>query len=146
MDYAIQSDVTVVKNESGGATNRAYVGDTGGNMWRVDFRYDAVNGWSNTLVTQLASVGGSGAVKRKFQYPPDVVGGRPFGFNYDAVLIGSGDREHPFDTSVTNRFYMFKDTGDDAGPITGRQAPPEHSRISRKPRPRCSMQPTTAYR
>jgi len=27
----------------------------------------------------------------------------------DAVLIGSGDREHPFDTTVTNRFYMFKD-------------------------------------
>jgi type IV pilus assembly protein PilY1 len=28
---------------------------------------------------------------------------------YDAVLIGSGDREHPFDTSVVNRYYMFKD-------------------------------------
>jgi type IV pilus assembly protein PilY1 len=29
--------------------------------------------------------------------------------SYDAVLIGSGDREHPFDTTVVNRFYMFKD-------------------------------------
>ena len=28
---------------------------------------------------------------------------------YDAILIGSGDREQPFDTTITNRFYMLKD-------------------------------------
>jgi len=36
--------------------------------------------------------------------------------NYDAVLLGSGDREHPFDQIVANRFYMFKDTN--TGTIT----------------------------
>ena len=118
MDYAIPSDIAVIKNEaSAGTPNRGYVGDTGGNVWRIDFRYDTTNGWSNTLVTKLASVGGSGVIKRKFQYPPAVVGFAQQG--YDAVLIGTGDREHPFDASTGDRFYMFKDRGNDAGPLTG---------------------------
>ncbi len=119
MDYAIPADVTVVKNESGGATNRAYVGDTGGNMWRIDF--NSSGGGSNlsgTTVTKIASVADPGTLPgglRKFLHGPDVV--RLTGF--DAVLVGSGDREHPFDTGVINRFYMFKDKGSDAGPVTG---------------------------
>ena len=118
MDYAIPSDIAVIKNESGGATNRGYVGDTGGNMWRIDFRYDAgTSSWAGTQVTKIAAVGGAGAVKRKFLYPLDVVGSTNLGF--DAILAGSGDREHPFDTSVANRFYMFKDRGNDSGPVTG---------------------------
>ena len=116
MDYAIPANVSLVKNDSG-ATVRGYVGDTGANMWRVDFRYDATNGWANTIVTKLAAVGGSGAVKRKFLGAPDVVRYPAKGF--DAILAGSGDREHPFDNSVTNRFYMFKDFGTDTGPVTG---------------------------
>ena len=116
MDYAIPANVSMVKSETG-STVRGYVGDTGGNMWRVDFRYDTTNGWANTVVTKLAAVGGSGAVKRKFLGGPDFVRYPSKGF--DAILAGSGDREHPFDTSVTNRFYMFKDFGSDAGPLTG---------------------------
>jgi Tfp pilus tip-associated adhesin PilY1 len=111
MDYAIPSDLTVIVNESGGPPNRAYVGDTGGNVWRIDFR----NPLSGSMVTKIASLGGAGAAKRKFLFAPEVV--KQSGF--DAVLVGSGDREHPFDTSVTNRFYMIKDTGSDAGPATG---------------------------
>jgi type IV pilus assembly protein PilY1 len=48
-------------------------------------------------------------------YPPDVVTGD----GYDAVLIGSGDREHPFDTTANNRMYMFKDLGTGTVPVTG---------------------------
>ena len=137
MDFAIPSDVTVIKNASGGLTNRAYVGDTGGNMWRIDFG-DADKGkWS---VTRIASIGSTAttadwtsasalstpalietarlalrANMRKFLYPPDVVGQT----GYDAVMTGSGDREHPFDNTVVNRFYLFKDHGNDSGPGTG---------------------------
>jgi type IV pilus assembly protein PilY1 len=120
MIYAIPSDVAVIRNESGGAPNRAYVGDTGGNVWRLDFKSDPANLSANldlTKVTKLASIAdqSTAAGRRKFLFPPDVVGQTGF----DAVLIGSGDREHPFDTTVTNRFYMFKDVGGDAGPGTG---------------------------
>jgi type IV pilus assembly protein PilY1 len=120
MIYAIPSDMTLIRNESGGAVNRAYVGDTGGNLWRIDFKSDPLVVTPNlnlTTVTKLAAIAdqSTAAGRRKFMFPPDVVGQNGF----DAVLIGSGDREHPFDSTVTNRFYMFKDKGSDVAPITG---------------------------
>ena len=123
MNYAIPSDVTVIRNETTGVVNRAYVGDTGGNMWRIDFKPDPLLASPNlalTTVTKLASIAdeSTAAGRRKFLFPPDVVGQ----VGFDAVLIGSGDREHPFDTTVTNRFYMFKDKGNDTAPLTGTAA------------------------
>jgi type IV pilus assembly protein PilY1 len=115
MDFAIPSDISVIKNASaGGPVTHAYVGDTGGNVWRIDF---AGTNLASSTVTQLAAVGDltTAAGRRKFQFPPDVVAQ----VGFDAVLIGSGDREHPFDTTVVNRMYMFKDQGNDAGPKTG---------------------------
>lgn len=117
MNYAIPSDMIVVKNESGGATNRAYVGDTGGNVWRFDFGDASPANWTVTKIASVADLS-TKAGRRKFLFPPDVVGQTGF----DALLIGSGDREHPFDYSVTNRFYMLKDRGTDAGPVTGTDA------------------------
>ena len=114
LDYAIPSDVLVMRNPDGGAPKRAYVGDTGGNLWRIDFGGTDKSLWK---VTKLASVADpllpSG--RRKFLFPPDIVSYEGF----DAVVIGSGDRDHPFDTSVVNRMYMFKDKGSNSGPLTG---------------------------
>ncbi|MBI4195794.1 MAG: hypothetical protein HY526_12030 [Betaproteobacteria bacterium] len=123
MIYAIPSDVTVIKNETGQAINRAYVGDTGGQLWRIDFKSDnpadpSVQNLNGTTVTKIASIADPAnplTGQRKFLHAPDVVGFTGF----DAVLLGSGDREHPFDTGVQNRFYMFKDKGDDFNPFTG---------------------------
>lgn len=107
MTYSIPSDVTVIDRDDNGFEDRVYVGDTGGQVWRVDISGPPAD-WR---VYKLASDGvAAGQPERKFLYPPDVVfkheaGGERF----DAVLLGSGDREDPFKTSVTNRFYMFKD-------------------------------------
>ncbi|MPZ46741.1 MAG: pilus assembly protein PilY [Betaproteobacteria bacterium] len=107
MTHSIPSDVTILDRNGDGYIDRIYVGDNGGNLWRGDL-YDA--NMANWTVVKLASVGGSAADnRRKFQYPPDVVYGSDANDRYDAVLIGSGDREHPFEVSVVNRFYMFKD-------------------------------------
>ena len=46
---------------------------------------------------------------RRFLFPPDVVLSSDTTGDYAAVLIGSGDREHPFSTDTTDRFFMFKD-------------------------------------
>jgi len=125
MDYAIPSDVTVIRNESvGGKTNRAYVGDTGGNIWRIDFSgVDASNNADPTKwkVTKMAAVGNvsTAADRRKFLFPPDIVFGRDSSGVFYQVMLGSGDREHPFDATVVNRFYSFKDRGNDLGPATG---------------------------
>ena len=128
MIYAIPSDVTIIRNETTGIVNRGYVGDTGGQMWRIDFRQDTSaaallanpNNLNLTTVTKIGSIADqtTAAGRRKFLFPPDVVGET----GYDAILIGSGDREHPFDTTVTNRFYMFKDKGNDVAPLTGTTA------------------------
>jgi type IV pilus assembly protein PilY1 len=137
MDFAIPSDITVVKNASGGKTNRAYFGDTGGNLWRFDFSSADKEHWTITKIASIAStattanwtaasaLGTPAAIEtarqalrgnlRKFLNPPDVVGQT----GYDAVMMGTGDREHPFDNTVVNRFYLFKDHGNDAGPGTG---------------------------
>jgi Tfp pilus tip-associated adhesin PilY1 len=116
MDYAIPSDVVAITDRDGSVDNRAYVGDTGGNMWRVDMDNTDPEEWKVTKLASIADPSGLAEATpdpsglRKFLFPPDVV----YSTNgYDAVLIGSGDREHPFDITVINRFYMFKDTGVD---------------------------------
>jgi Tfp pilus tip-associated adhesin PilY1 len=114
MDCSIASDVAVLSDVGGFVVNRGYVGDTCGNLWRVDFADVDPNKW---MVTKVAAIGNwsVAADRRKFMYPPDVVTGD----GYDAVLAGTGDREHPFDTTVNNRMYMFKDRGTGTVPVTG---------------------------
>jgi type IV pilus assembly protein PilY1 len=107
MTYSMASDPAVVDRDLDGYADRIYIPDTGGQVWRVDIADPSPANWTVEL---LASIDGSApAGSRKFLYPPDVVYGQDANGPYDAVLIGSGDREHPFDTTVTNRFYMFKD-------------------------------------
>lgn len=102
MTQAIPSDISVVKNRDSGRAYRAYVGDTGGTVWRIDLDNPDPAHWQVSAVSRL---GGAGGEARKFMYPPDVV-------TYEtghALLLGSGDSEHPFDRVVTNRFFMLKD-------------------------------------
>ena len=101
---SIPSDVTIVNvdRDDKGFTDRAYVGDLAGNVWRMDLddpssSTNAVAGWK---LHKLASLGA-----RKFFYPPDVV----LGSTFHAVLIGSGDREKPLAATSSDRFYMIKD-------------------------------------
>ena len=105
MLYSIPADVTVINSDVDSYDDRMYVGDTGGNVWRVDIADPDPANWAVNKLAALAAVGNT----RKFLHAPDAVPGEDGSGTYDAVLIGSGDREHPFDTTVTNRFYMLKD-------------------------------------
>jgi len=104
MDCSIPANATVTRERGGAVYDRAYFGDTCGNVWRLDFSDANPANWR---VTRLASLGSftSAPDRRKFLFSADVV----YQNGYDSVLIGSGNRETPFDTSVTNRFYMIKD-------------------------------------
>jgi type IV pilus assembly protein PilY1 len=120
MDWAIAAELFVINRDGDntrtitgrqnvplGYMDRLYAADTGGNIWRVDLDKPNKNDW---LVTKLASIsGGALGDKRKFLYGVNAVAGMDSGGGFDAVLIGSGDREHPFDSTVSNRIYMFKD-------------------------------------
>jgi type IV pilus assembly protein PilY1 len=105
IQHAIPADLAVINSDldSAGIDDRVYAADTGGNIWRANIFDPDPAKWT---VGQIAALGGSGANARKFLFAPDVV---PLDANNDAVLIGSGDREHPFETGVTDRYYMIKD-------------------------------------
>jgi type IV pilus assembly protein PilY1 len=94
------------ENIVSGYADRLYALDTGGNIWRIDVADEDATKWSGW---NLAALGGGGSVPRKFLHRADVVYGSDDNGPFDAVIIGSGDREHPFDTAVVNRMYMIKD-------------------------------------
>ena len=120
MTCSISSDISVVDINRDGFADRAYVGDNCGQMWRMDLFGTDMNEWRVTRLAGISSSTDSDVNnKRKFMYPPDLVFGTDATGSYTAVLAGTGDREHPFDALVTNRFYMFKDREDGTEPLRG---------------------------
>lgn len=114
---SVVGDVTVVPNSSGLA-DYAYVADTGGNVYRITIGTAAPAYWEMTRIASLgcdaAPCTAGGVTNRKFLFGPEVVV-TPY---YNAVLLGSGDREHPLQihavtTTVQNGFFMLKDKPDD---------------------------------
>jgi type IV pilus assembly protein PilY1 len=105
MRYSIPSEISRVDTNGDGYVDRLYVGDMGGRMWRFDLREADTNAWSGRILFD-SSIGVGGG-KRKIFYRPDVTLEK----GYQLVLFGTGDREHPNDTSVTNKFYAVKDKG-----------------------------------
>lgn len=106
MSYAIPANMAMIDSDRDGYIDRIYAADTGANIWRINISSATKTNWTVSL---LAALGGTGADARKFFYAPDVVPPSATNPSSDTLLIGSGDREHPFDTSVQNRYYMIKD-------------------------------------
>ncbi|MEE9265942.1 MAG: hypothetical protein V3V86_04355, partial [Gammaproteobacteria bacterium] len=117
MDYPIPSDVALMDSDGDGKADRIYVGDTGGQMWRIDLGpdLDAGSATIKPVVGKLATVSNNTdpADKRKFFYPPDVVrvtdGAFSSGGAYDLVVAVTGNRSHPLDETVQDRIYAFRD-------------------------------------
>jgi type IV pilus assembly protein PilY1 len=120
MTYPIAADTAIIDRNGDGYIDRIYAADTGGNVWRIniDPTLDPVD-WTGN-VYKVASLRTASAASgsnnyRKFLYQMDVV----FGDSYDSLLIGSGNRERPFDMSTEDRFYMLKDSSEiNATPTT----------------------------
>jgi type IV pilus assembly protein PilY1 len=109
-ERSVIADVAYTDVDFDGYPDFAYVADTGGNMYRIDFVDSnkvplASSAWSIHVV---AYTNGSG---RKFEFAPAILPNK--GKVY--LALGSGDREHPlqaqypFTTPVTNRFYVYLD-------------------------------------
>ncbi|KAF0205717.1 MAG: type IV pilus assembly protein [Gallionellaceae bacterium] len=98
MKYSVPSDITLLDRNNDGKIDRLYVGDVGGNMWRVDLEPTGAHKtpvfWQ---VEKLAALGcttgvcAAGVAPRKIFYPPEVI----ITSGYDAVFTATGDREHP---------------------------------------------------
>lgn len=103
MTCSFPADVVPLDRDADGLLDRIYAGDTCGNLWRMDIS-GAKDDWK---AYKIAAIGGAktGTDARKFLNASSVV----FGTSFDSILIGTGDREHPFDMNIQNYFYMFKD-------------------------------------
>ncbi|MEL0082883.1 MAG: hypothetical protein VW985_07575, partial [Gammaproteobacteria bacterium] len=126
MDYPIPSDIALVDSAGDGAINRLYVGDMGGQIWRIDLD-DQLGGPSTGPANKRDDTSGARlavlsnpdpdptnvADHRKFFYPPDVIQVEDTIFSseasYDLVTITSGDRANPLEEEVLNRAYGLRD-------------------------------------
>ncbi|PJG59409.1 pilus assembly protein [Aeromonas cavernicola] len=127
MTFSMPGSVSVLDGDGDGITDRIYAGDTGGNIWRVDMKGSDKSKWS---VFKFASLGNShltGIAKkieddRRFFTQPVLVRTINKGWQYkdtqyiyserpfDAVLIGSGDRNRPSSEITTkNAYVMLRD-------------------------------------
>lgn len=117
-NYSVPGDVKLVTDAATNYVTNVYAGDTGGYVYRINvgtYNGTAFGGsWTSNASASniaIANMGGTNQAK-KFLNGPDVVETA----TYNAVLIGTGDREHPLyedypcATGVQNQFYMIKDT------------------------------------
>jgi type IV pilus assembly protein PilY1 len=106
MAYSIPSDIQKVDTNGDGKIDRLYVGDMGGQIWRFDIGdSDAVANWTGKMIFKANSLTSD---KRKIFYPPDVTLEKDSG-NYEMLFFGTGDREHPKESTNINRLYAVKD-------------------------------------
>ncbi|MCP4996879.1 MAG: PQQ-binding-like beta-propeller repeat protein [Gammaproteobacteria bacterium] len=110
MKNGIAGDLLPVDINANGVIDRLYAADVGGRIIRVDIPDSDMGGGSVTAgVVADVNGGGAGGYQRFFNTP--AVGYfNKGGVQYLAILIGSGNRTDPFSTTVTDRFYMIKDS------------------------------------
>jgi len=104
MKYSIPSDIVTLDVDGNGKIDRLYVGDMGGRMWRFDIQNADPSNWTGKIVFK-SNDDGAMTNLRKIFYPPTVT----LEVGYDMLFVGTGDREHPNDKTIANRFYAVKD-------------------------------------
>ncbi len=97
---SIPSVVSVLDIDDNGYADRGYVGDTGGNMWRLDMTDTQPSNWTVTKIFQSA-------LGRKILYRPVVT----LENGYEMLFFATGDRAHPTLIGGVDRLYAVKDLG-----------------------------------
>lgn len=113
MDFSFPSSVAVVDANNNGFVDKVYIGDLGGQMWRLGRFTDAegdplvfpdadenINNWSaqRLFVTDIMN-------SSKFFYPPSVTLEK----GYDLIFMGTGDRVNACSNSSSDSIYCLKD-------------------------------------
>lgn len=109
--YSVPSEVQVIDTDGDGCFDRLYLGDTGANLFRVDIGDDNPDNWKAYKIAALGDIADNGGSDdRKFLYPPDVVFDYVSGQQITYLLAGTGDREQPRATAISDKFFLIKDT------------------------------------
>jgi len=113
---SVPSEIAIADTDGDSILDRFYVGDTGGRLWRGDIQGDDRTTWSLSLLLDAGRHhDGSSSNDIRFFNRPDIAQTRDGSGNFDAILIGSGDREDPLDTNVDNWFFVIKDRSTQSG-------------------------------
>ncbi|MGE0086146.1 MAG: IPT/TIG domain-containing protein [Desulfococcaceae bacterium] len=131
MTFSFPSAAFPVDIENDGFTDKVYIGDIGGQMWRfakvdsaqgIKYADENINSWTaHVLFTapedtaHVNAANASDPVDRKFFYPPTVTLEK----NFDLVFMTTGDRENPCDSKTSDKIYAVKDDHDNSStPVT----------------------------
>jgi hypothetical protein len=114
MDYSIASSVTVLDEDGNGFVDKIYVGDLGGQLWRIGKFTDSVGNPLSFSESDENIMNWSAQIlfisdpthERKFYYPPSVT----LEHGYDLVFAGTGNREDACNPTSSDRIYSIKDT------------------------------------
>ncbi|MEM1153018.1 MAG: PilC/PilY family type IV pilus protein [Pseudomonadota bacterium] len=114
--HSIPSPLSIIDSNNNGIDDRAYVGDSGGNIWRIDFsdRGDLATNVAGDItghwqVSKLAALGGSGVSDRRFFHAPDVTLTKDEAGDFVGIAILSGNRAAPLELNSVNYAYFIKD-------------------------------------
>jgi type IV pilus assembly protein PilY1 len=110
MNFSLPGQITAIDSIGLGYTDTLYTADTGGNLWRFNVGNTSVTNWTGTKIFSSNPGYPGGALNssdtgRKIFYKPSVVTQA----GYRMIFFGTGDREHPLNTNVTDRIYAVKD-------------------------------------
>lgn len=115
---SIATRVAVLDSDNDGYTDRIYASDITGNVWRMDLAGTDNTKWT---VFKFAAIAGAAPDNRMFFAGPVVAqtefnnvhsDGTTLSYQkipYDAVTIGSGNRDNPLGLSIKDKFYVFQD-------------------------------------
>jgi Tfp pilus tip-associated adhesin PilY1 len=107
---SVVADVALIDVDGDSNVDYAFVVDTGGNIYRIDFVDSTLAARASTAWTMQRVAYTTGAY-RKFLFAPALL----YNSGKVYVAVGSGDREHPlisnypYTTPVVNRFYVYRD-------------------------------------
>lgn len=106
---AIPNEVTAFDIDGDSYIDHFYASDTKAQVFRFDIDYstDSISGGRVASLQDAATASSN----RRFYNKPDISLIRLQDESFISVSIGSGYRAHPLDESVTDHFYMVKDSG-----------------------------------
>jgi type IV pilus assembly protein PilY1 len=111
MNFSLASNPTAVDLNNDGRTDRIYIGDVGGQLWKFDVTATATSSWTGKRLF-VADPGQANPPAAGAYYPAQAIYGAPaLAFDDQMALwvfFGTGDRNHPNNVS-NNRFYGIKE-------------------------------------
>lgn len=125
MQYSVPSKVKVTslhvdngipRLNPEGLVEQIFVGDMGGQVWRIRINNGQPEGSGLASGNLFASLGGAGAAdNRRFYHEPELALVSVENQLHLTVNIGSGFRGHPLDNVIADRFYSLRTSELDGG-------------------------------